>query len=172
MSELKNFPTKLQWEIDRRALIQCLLFDVQSFLVKHSEFWQTADDYWHAMNRIVATAFSLWRSAFLTDVSGEREEIQNQTKEFIDKVLKHNSITFADDHRMSELTMVYYNNNARYRLERMCLHNETLMQLLSFQKIEAFRREGVDDMEKLGACPSNRRILLAREGRVRFCLPA
>jgi hypothetical protein len=149
MSELKNFPTKRQWQVDRRKLIQCLLFDVHSFLEKHPEFWQTADDNWHTMNSIVAIAFSLWQSAFQTDVSGEREEIQNQIKEFIEKVLKHYAITFPDDHGMSEFTVVYYNNNARYRLERMYLRNESLAQLPSFQKIDALRREGVGDMEKL-----------------------
>jgi hypothetical protein len=131
--ELKKFPTKLQWRIDRRALVQALLFDLWSFLDRHSEFWQGPDDFWHMMNRLVAIGFSLWRAAFLTDASGERKEIQSQTKEFIEKVLTHNAITFADDHKMSELTMLYYNNNARYRLERMVRHNPNLAQLPSFQ---------------------------------------
>jgi hypothetical protein len=50
--ELKKFQTKIQWQIDRRALIQRLLFDLHSFLNKHSEFWEAPDDYWHPMNRI------------------------------------------------------------------------------------------------------------------------
>jgi len=142
LSELKNFPTKLQWQIDRRAHIERLLFDVHSFLKERSDFWQTADEYWHEMSNIVGAAYSLLRSVSLTELSKEREEIQKQTKEFIEKVI-HN---LSDN---SELTTVYYNNNARYRLERIYLHNESLAQLPSFQRIDDLRREDVGDIEKL-----------------------
>jgi hypothetical protein len=148
---LQKFKNQLEWQIDRRAKIQGLLFEMHAFLERHAEFPndETDPDYWHAMKRMVAIAFSLWRSAFLTNGSGDRKKIYKNTKDFIYKVLTHNAITFADDHSLSELTISYYNNNARYRLERMFLHNEDLLQIPSLQRIDYLRQEGKVDLEKM-----------------------
>jgi len=48
-----------------------------------------------------------------------------------------------------------------------------LLTSIAFNTVAALfidRCEGRARTTALGACPSNRRILLAREGRVRFCL--
>jgi hypothetical protein len=119
MEELRAISDPIEWQIDRRYQIQKLLFEILQFLKENKKLPKSADDYWHAITRMVHTGFSLWRSAFLTEVRSTRQGVYDHMCDFVDKVLKHNSITFADDHRMSGLTVDYYNYNARYRLERM-----------------------------------------------------
>jgi hypothetical protein len=144
--QLPEFATQIEWQIDRRARIQRLLFDLLSFLKEHSEFPQEGDNAWYPMTRMVNAAFSLWRSAFLTDVKRERRRIYEHTIEFIEKVLTSNAITFADDHRLCELSVGYYNSNARYRIERMYRYNEDLLQLPSIQKIHELRSAQVESL--------------------------
>lgn len=135
--ELLKFETMMEWQIDRRMRIQKLLFRLHTFLVGHEEFHREHDNEWMPVRRMVDIAFSLWRSAFLTDVTSERQAMFSDMSEFINKVLTHNAITFADDHRMCELTIGYYNGNARYRLIRMQVYKESLTQIPSMRKILA-----------------------------------
>lgn len=143
---LPKYPTQLEWQIDRRARVQRLLFELFAFLQEHKEFPLENDNIWYPMTRMVNAAFSLWRSAFLTDVKRERQRIYEHTIEFIERVLKTNTITFADDHRLCELSVGYYNSNARYRIERMYKYNEDLLQLESIQKIHALKDANVESL--------------------------
>jgi hypothetical protein len=127
------------------------MLEMYNFLGEHEEFPREEDDQWYPMGRMIATAFSLWRSAFLTNVSRSRPQIYAQTKEFVCKVLEQNAITFADDYRMDELTVDYYNSNARYRLERMYEKDETpeyFKQLESLRKIYDLRNDDVERMNQ------------------------
>jgi hypothetical protein len=146
--KLPKFKTPLEWQIDRRHRIQRFLFTLYNFLAEHSEFPNENDDVWYPMVRMVDAAFSLWRSAFLTNVQRERKTIYAHTKEFIQKVLEQNSITFADDYRMCELTVGYYNANARYRLERMYGFNEDLLQVETIKRIDQLRKVDVEKIKQ------------------------
>jgi hypothetical protein len=137
---LRALSDPVERQIDRRYQVQQLMFDLYKFLRMYTEFPGAPDDFWYQMNRMVGIAFSLWRSAFLMDVNSARKEIYDDTLEFIDKVLKHNAISFADDHRLCELTVGYYNSNARYRIERQCVYDEDLLQLPSIQKVQQLKK--------------------------------
>jgi hypothetical protein len=89
---------------------------------------------------MVDVAFSLWRSAFLTNVARDRTKIYLHMKEFLQKVVETNAITFADDYKLCELTVGYYNNNARYRIERMYEHNAVLLTIPEVQKVADLRK--------------------------------
>jgi hypothetical protein len=119
-----------------------------TFHGEHPELPKEGDNEWYPMGRMVAAAFSLWRSAFLTDVRRDRETIYKHTMEFTEKVLKTNAITFADDHRMCELTVGYYNSNARYRLERMYHYHIEYQQIPSLRKIYDLRKEDVEKIDQ------------------------
>jgi hypothetical protein len=79
---------------------------------------------------------------------GPKKDIQKHQRFYIQSTYAQR-VTFADDHSLSELTISYYNNNARYRLERMFLHNEDLLQIPSLQRIDYLRQEGKVDLEKM-----------------------
>jgi hypothetical protein len=139
-TQLPKFESELEWQIDRRARIQKLLFDLHQFLDRYSEFPDEADDRWWAqMAWMVDASFSLWRSAFLTDTPRHRKIIYEHMKEFIKKLLEHNSITFADDHRMRALAIGYYNANARYRIERLFKFFPLLLECESVQEVAKLR---------------------------------
>ena|ERR1700733_2341009 len=135
-AKLLSLSDPLEWAIDRRAHIQRFLLELHRFLKRYSEFPEAENEVWLQMLRMVDIAFSLWRSAFLSDVKRERSLVFAHTKEFVQKVLEHNAISFADDHRMCELTVGYYNSNARYRLERMYGGDPQLLQLSEVAAIE------------------------------------
>jgi hypothetical protein len=143
---LPKFKTPLEWSIDRRARVQKVLFELYSFLDEYPEFPRESDDQWKPIVRMVDIGFSLWRSAFLNQVKRERQGIFNHTKEFLQKILEQNTISFADDFRLCELTIGYYNSNARYRLERMYMFNEDLVQIPAVKRIYDLRKI---DVEKL-----------------------
>lgn len=131
---LSNYEKEMKWQIAARPRIQELLFDLYRFLDRYAEFPNETDDQcWTNMVWMVEAAFSLWRSAFLTDTVRDRKTIYKDKKDFIQKVLEMNAITFADDHRLRGLTVGYYNANARYRLER--LHDSNPGLLLEFKSV-------------------------------------
>jgi hypothetical protein len=107
--ELPSFDSELEWQIDRRARIQRLLFELYKFLDRYSEIPNEPFELQVQLAWMVDAGFSLWRSAFLTDVPRDRQTIYEHTKEFIRKVLEFNAITFADDFRMRGLAVGYYN---------------------------------------------------------------
>jgi hypothetical protein len=130
-----------EWQIDRRYRIQNFVYLLYKFLDDHSEFHSDGDDEWHQMLRMADIAFSLWRSAFLTDVASNRKFIYEHTKKFLQKVVETNAITFADDYLLSEMTVSYYNNNARYRIERMYEWNSALLKMPAVQAVASLRKE-------------------------------
>jgi len=142
--ELPKFESELEWQIDRRARIQKLLFRFWDFLERHSEFPDERDDHWTIMCWMVDSGFSLWRSAFLTDTVRDRRKVYDHMKEFIRKLLEHNAITFADDHRMRELSVGYYNANARYRLERIHTCDPRFLELDSVRALADLRKNKID----------------------------
>jgi hypothetical protein len=81
--KLPTFDSQLEWQIDRRARIQKLLFDLYSFLERHSEFPDEPNEQWHQMAWMVDSSFSLWRSVFLTDTPHDRRLIYENMKDFI-----------------------------------------------------------------------------------------
>jgi len=147
----------LQWQIERRFKISDLmrrmfvLYRDNKELPKSHKAHLSAQekDEWYPINRMMGAAFSLWRSAFLTQASSSRQKVYDHTLEFIGKVLAQNAISFADDHRMCELTIVYYNANARYRIERLYQRAPKLLELPAVQAVAEISNLGtVEDIDE------------------------
>lgn len=136
---LPEFDSELEWQIDRRARIQNLLFDFYSFLERYSEFPNEDFDCRLRMGWMVDAAFSLWRSAFLTDTARDPRTVYEHTKEFLKKVLEQNAITFADDHRLRGLVVGYYNANAKYRIERLFKKTPQLLDIPAVQEVDRLK---------------------------------
>lgn len=144
--------SELEWQIDARSRIQRLMFDLYAFLDRYSEFPNEDSERrieeqelcWTNMAWMVDAAFSLWRSAFLTDAVRDRRVVYEHMKDFMKRLLEVNTITFADDHRMRALSVGYYNANARYRLERLYSNNPVLIEKQSIRKLDKLKKEKVD----------------------------
>jgi len=136
----------LRWQIDRRWRVQRIMLRLYRFLQEYNELPKEHNDQWYPIVRMVGISFSLWRAAFLTDTKGTKAVMYDNMVNYLDKVLKHNSIGFADDYNMSDHTAGYYTANARYRLERMYKFNPELLQVPSVAEINKLLVEGREEM--------------------------
>lgn len=72
-----------------------------------------------AAQALVSAAFSLWRSAFLADKTGDRGKSLADAQVFLGKMLVDNAIAYAQDKASREWTFNYYVSNANYRLKTL-----------------------------------------------------
>jgi hypothetical protein len=67
----------------------------------------------------VAVSFSLWRAVFLADRTGRPEARRSAARDFVEKMLTDNAITFMQDMKSNEWTFNYYIDNALFRMEQL-----------------------------------------------------
>ena len=132
---LKANAKNIRWQIRARKQIQQLMLRQWILLEsKNDSILKNRQDF-YKITRMVQTAFSLWRSAFLTNVENKHAEILKHQKEFLERTLATNAIGFSEEFGRSDFTVAYYNNNAKYRLERECKYDEELEHTSEFQKL-------------------------------------
>lgn len=68
---------------------------------------------------LVAVTFSLWRAIFLADGERDWDAISANAETFLVRLIRHNSITYADDWNSRNWSFLYYLENARLRLKQM-----------------------------------------------------
>jgi hypothetical protein len=109
----------LEWAIDQRAKIQHTLLKLYQFLQTYNPDMQSPNSPWvrtSALDDLIAAGFSLWRAAFLAGSLRQLENIQEAQKQFLERVVTINAITFSDDKQNDAWTFGYYILNAMYRL--------------------------------------------------------
>jgi hypothetical protein len=62
-------------------------------------------------------AFSLWRSAFLSDKTGYRSDTEAGAVKFLSEMLQNNAIAYSQERSSKDWTFNYYATNAHLRLE-------------------------------------------------------
>jgi hypothetical protein len=134
------------WQVDRRFRIQCIMHELHRFLAAQESLHSDHNDAWYPMVRMVGIAFSLWRAAFLTHTTGKKKAAYKNMVEYLDKVIKQNTIAFIDDYNMSDHAAPYYTGNARYRLERMYRFNPDLLQIKSVAAIDKLLQDDREEM--------------------------
>jgi len=132
---LKANAKNIRWQIRARKQIQELMLRQWSLLEAENDSILKNRQYFYQMTRMVQTAFSLWRSAFLTNVESDHAEILKHQREFLERTLTTNAIGFSEEFGRSDFTVAYYNNNAKYRLERECKYDKELKHTSEFQKL-------------------------------------
>jgi hypothetical protein len=120
---LKATAKNIQWQIRAREQIQQLMLRLWVLLKENQQFANRQDFY--QIVRMAQTAYSLWRAAFLTNVRNNENEILDRSRDFLERILTTNAIGFQDELGRNDFAVVYYNNNAKYRLERECIHDKT-----------------------------------------------
>jgi hypothetical protein len=146
--KLPKFPSIVAWQIDRRYRIQRIMFALHTFLTTEESLHSEQNDAWYPMVRMVGIAFSLWRAAFLTHTTGAKKAVYKNMVDYLDKVIKHNSIAFTDDYNMSDQAAPYYTGNARYRLERMYKFDESLLQIPSVAAIHQLLADKREEIQQ------------------------
>jgi hypothetical protein len=66
---------------------------------------------------LMGAAFSLWRAIFLApELPNKSENMIRKGRDFLEKYLRDNFITYGDDKKHHPWTYGYYLNSARFRL--------------------------------------------------------
>ena len=128
----------MSWQIRAREKIQTLMLREYKFLSLNQNI--PDGDIYYQIVRLVQASYSLWRSAFLTDISSDPVVILQKSKNFLEKILTTNAIGFPDELNNNDLTVAYYNTNARYRIERQYMWDPELLAHSEFQKLKALQR--------------------------------
>lgn len=108
----------LTWLVERRNAIQKLMLNLYEQLTRP----EPDEAQIKQLHLMVGAAFSLWRAVFLLgDGEGARsmDDIHEHAEKFLEKVIRTNSITFADDRDTKMWSAGYYVNNANYRLRAL-----------------------------------------------------
>lgn len=106
----------LDWAIESRYANQKCSQRLLSLFVKHEEKWKTKK-FSKAAQDLTGAAFSLWRAAFLAEKTGSRAQVFLHGREFLQRVIDENAISFANDKNSREWTFNYYTRNARSALQ-------------------------------------------------------
>lgn len=111
----------LEWAIHSRAKNQRCSLRLLALLKKYEDTWKTKK-FSRAAQDLIAVAFSLWRAAFLADKTSKRADVFNHGRDFLEKVIEDNAISYPQDKNSREWTFNYYTRNARASLQQLAEH--------------------------------------------------
>jgi len=66
---------------------------------------------------LISIAFSLWRSAFLSDKTGKFKDTVAGAELFLEEMLMNNAIAYSQDRKSKDWTFNYYATNAWHRIQ-------------------------------------------------------
>lgn len=127
----------LRWLVERRRDIHDLLLKLYEVELHNHVVLERSKPARQAFLLLVGAAFSLWRAAFLAD--GSRRKISDVllvSRKFLEKVVKTNTIAFAQELDASIWMGGFYLNSARYRLLRLLEHLRKLSPPTNYRKFE------------------------------------
>ena len=105
----------VEWLVDARNRIQ-------SLMLRLWREWETVPS-WQRQTALAA-AFSLWRAAFLlvSDPDQPVDRVDTAAKKFLERLIKTNAVTFADDLRARKWSGPYYVESAVQRITKLTNH--------------------------------------------------
>jgi hypothetical protein len=106
----------LEWAIHSRHSNQRCALRLLALFEKYETTWKTQKPS-RAAQDLMAVAFSLWRAAFLADKSGSRQMVFAHGKDFLERLIEDNAISYIQDKTAREWTFNYYTRNARSSLQ-------------------------------------------------------
>jgi len=118
MTTTKTKLKHLEWALQSRARNQKCSLRLLRLFYDYEDLW-TTKRFSQAGQDLIAVSFSLWRAAFLADRTGNREDVFAHGKEFLEKIIEDNSISYPQDRKSKEWTFNYYTRNARSGLEKL-----------------------------------------------------
>jgi hypothetical protein len=107
-------PVEVDWLVEQRCEIQRTSVRLLKLMKENDLANHECSD---AALLMVGAAFSLWRAIFLAHINRTRERNVGKAKEFLEKFVRQNAITFPDDLKFQLWSFGYYLNNCRYRLK-------------------------------------------------------
>jgi hypothetical protein len=142
-----DFVRNIKWQIPRRQRVQALMLR-QYVILRHDLFSKKCPDHYYPMLRMAQAAFSLWRSVFLAAGENDSEIICRKTESLLGTILRTNTYSFTNDLNDKDITVAYYNTNARYRIERLCRHDKGMYKFKGLKSVKKLLKVQDDDFER------------------------
>jgi len=105
----------LDWSVTSRSANQKAMLKLYTLFERHPVLIKKHSRLKTAAFNLVGVGFSLWRAAFLADLS-DGEAVFGDAKAFLGKILTDNTIAFPTDRSSRDWTFFYYMINAKDRL--------------------------------------------------------
>jgi hypothetical protein len=103
-----------QWLVKHRAATQKTSAELYRLL---REYEVEIEGMGFTTQALIGVSFSLWRSAFLSDKTGNPEDTYESGVKFMSEMLQNNAIAYSQERNSKDWTFNYYATNARLRLE-------------------------------------------------------
>jgi len=105
----------LKWLVQSRYSNQQAALKIRALL----DHPKASDGNLATVQDLVGACFSLWRAAFLADKTGVRTAVFKHASAFLDEMIAHNAIAYAQDRKSYEWTFNYYATNAARALHKL-----------------------------------------------------
>jgi hypothetical protein len=109
-------PVDIDWLVTERSRIQRLSSELLGLMKSKDEILadaRVAD----AVLLMVGATFSLWRAIFLAHTMKTLSRNFAEATDFLEKWVRHNSISYWDDFNFQAWSFGYYLNNCKFRLK-------------------------------------------------------
>ncbi len=111
----------LEWAVESRTRNQRCAVRLLRLFLEHEKQWKTRR--WARVAQdLLSVSFSLWRAAFLADKTSKRTAVFTDAKNFLEKLIEDNAISYPQDRRCKEWTFNYYTRAARNALDNLRKH--------------------------------------------------
>ena len=108
----------LKWAVGSRARNQQCAVQLLQLFIEYEDQWKTKK--WaRAAQDLLSVSFSLWRAAFLADKTSKRADVFLHAKNFLEKLIEDNAISYVQDRTCKEWTFNYYTKNAKASLKAL-----------------------------------------------------
>ena len=119
MSKSEHDLVDFEWLVSERGRIQELSLRLLSLMKSRQATIFAHAVYMEAVLLMIGAAFSLWRAVFLAH-SNQTTGINFEAgQQLIEKVVRHNMISYFDDVALQTWSFGFYLNNCRFRLQQM-----------------------------------------------------
>ena len=104
----------LEWLVDRRSKIHRLLLKLYSLSKEELNLDSSRE---LEFQLLMATGFALWRATFLARGERQWNAIREDSRTFLETLVRDNAIAYAQDRDSKSWTFGYYVNDAYLRLD-------------------------------------------------------
>jgi len=109
-------PEHAEWLAKHRSDNQIISAKLYKLLKSYPD---EIDDFGFEIEMLVGIAFSLWRSAFLSDKTGYRSDTTQKAISFLAELVQNNAIVFSSERGAVDWAFNYFAFNAKHRLEKL-----------------------------------------------------
>lgn len=113
-------PKHLSWIVEGRSDNQSSTMELYEAIFDGDDVLSFKSPELHeAAQELTGIAFSLWRSVFLSDTTGEFDDQRADVKKFLVSLISDNAILYITDKNSRNWSFRYYLDNAIYRLVKL-----------------------------------------------------